>query len=315
MPAKAFDRAEILKCIREQGYREPRELLGAGSFGVAYVVCEKAPFTIGVLVKVLVRDSIDRELYIYEKLGQAETIAPRLDKTWECNGARYFALQRFSGNMEALGRNQLASKRHEVEKAILAYTRPAEDKKLAKDVALLYTQPNGGNMLYTEAQMKRMFEVAYELGRKYHVLHGDLKPDNLLYDDKTGQIVATDFGLSGYYDPYDATQTRLARVGWPRWLTKGCPSGGTIIYEQELLGEYNAWQLASYFGAIDRATYVLKENGSYSLFRIHYDSPRTQQLVEKFGEDCRTSNNRLAEDTQEVIDAVIHLPPYYAPLY
>lgn len=341
-----FDRGEVMRCIREQGYREVREVLGAGSFGVAYVICEKTPFTIGVLIKVaadvarkdckmvvkIVRitpdnqASIERELYIYRQLGKTgNNIAPKLDKAWQCNGAQYLALQRFSGDMESLGRQQLAAKRPQVSAAILAKATTTNKNKSNKVIldevvrrftgAKIRSEERGEtNLLYTDAQIKQMFQVAYELGRQYHIIHGDVKPDNFLYDDNTGQIVIADFGQSGYYNPKDKKRTKLAEVGWPWWLTKGCNEERDVIRPpQKHLGEYNAWQLAAFLGANEQATYVVQPDGSIALFRINYRGGR--RVWKQFEGKCDSEiEARIAASAQQLIDAYIHLPAYYPPL-
>jgi serine/threonine protein kinase len=95
-------------------------------------------------------------------------LVPRFLGAWTCPDWIVLALDRWKGDMAARGLEQ------------------AQAVKLPADV-----------LLFTATQLDDMFRIAQRLD-ELGVVHGDLKPQQLLYDDD-GHMAVTDFGLATTY--------------------------------------------------------------------------------------------------------------------
>lgn len=210
------------------------------------------------------RSEIKKEVYIHRRL-KGTRIAPELLNAWECNGAYYLILERYDMDMLALGRMQFDEARKLKEKV-----------QSFKDF-----EPSYRILLYTGSQFREMFKIAQRLGQEYKFVHGDGKPDNMLYRKSSGQIVYGDFGFSGDGVHWRA---KYGAVG----QNADCQSD-FVESSNEFVLYYNVWEVYQYF--LEYAiTFVQTGPMEYRLFdgfrdndmnQPWYIPPRAKQRIEK----------------------------------
>lgn len=219
---------------------ETGKVLGKGSFGEASEVCKDRKCDgKWILKRILIptRKSLDtkeqyaarvskmqkeveQEVYLMRRL-KGTHLAPELQTAWRCGDKSFnLVMERFDRNM--LEQGQLQFKNHgEVNKY---------EKVYGTDELFL---------LYTERQWTEMLRLAKELG-KQGIIHGDGKPDNLLYRQKDDRVVYTDFGFSGDY------KFANPKFGWS--YAFGCPAWSVIPQQQpQYMINFNFWELLMYF--------------------------------------------------------------------
>lgn len=188
------------------------------------------------------KTSIRHELYIHRHVRGISAIAPELKSTWKCNGMSFFLYPRYEGDMKALGEKQLE-----------------EDGRIKP--SRVYQQ-----VLFTEPQLLRMFQLAKRLGQEFRVLHGDLRMEQYFYKSEGEDIVVADFGFSGYF-PARGGRNRYAEWGW--FLCPDCPGNDSLNTKLPVkaslipryLQAFNQFQLLADLTANGVRCYVKRANG------------------------------------------------------
>ena len=241
------------KELRHLGdFRMVREL-GRGGMGIVY---EAVQMSLGrrVALKVL-QDSValdPKRLRRFQVEAQAAAslrhphIVP-VFATGSEDGIAYYAMQYIGGR--DLGRIINDLRRGESDEAsVLDVCKSAPRRPLFDQ---------GTSFERDVARLGQQAAVALEHAHANEVLHRDVKPSNLLIDDK-GHLWITDFGVARISGVLDLTQTGDA-LGTPRYMSPEQALGGrapldgrTDVYS---LGAtlYEVLTLASPFGGDDRA--------------------------------------------------------------
>lgn len=200
-------------------------------------------------------EDLQRELYIFHHLNHSG-ITPRIHEEFGCGNYFAIVLDRYRTNMVNAAKQQLQE--------VYAYMRTTVPAKISLE----------GALLFTSAQMRRIFQVAKDLGVKWSVIHGDLGPhqylfplENKIWEDKG--IVVSDFGFSS------APGGRWhAKLGWNYPDNCGgftpippLDDAGNQKILQTYRNYYNIYQLWRYFSYYYPFVYVFdRKDGKLYVF-------------------------------------------------
>lgn len=299
-------------CVRKntKGYMHPVKLY-EGSFGKIFAFCDKEDRTCkSKIVKItwiqnrILSESVQREMYIFSRLHNSG-LTPRIYDTFFCGSYFYILMQQLKSDMYDRALEQAQIMQPKLRELFMAITSDREDW-------VRYFLPY--TVVYTQTQIQRMFNIAYELGAKYGIIHGDLKPDQYLTNDvkpfESKSIVVTDFGFSGTLE-----QGKWhAKYGWNH--VKGCAAFERLPppYESRRIQEayvkwFNVYQLAYYFQYTKRITLVI-DLDTKKLRMFHYRSPSLYvalgiplEFIQHFGRFC---NDFPPQDWPEFDDFFPH---------
>lgn len=205
--------------------------LGEGSFKTVYELCDDATCTAASNVLQVVSMSqpsnvaeLRKEVQLMKQVQDATTAKKRpaillpIKSYIECAATQkaFLVQERADATLEDVGEKQ--------------FKRFASERNMAVDDEI-------PSLLFTRAQLLEAFRLAQRLYREYGgLVHGDLKPDNVLV--RGDRVYIADFGLSGAlrgdYNAFGAP-----RAGFSRNL--GCPH--KIPSSPQLRSYYNVWQL------------------------------------------------------------------------
>lgn len=236
---KAHDMVIGDECLpAEFKMTEPRVLLGKGVFGRVFLVEDAHETKSGrsyAAKWVKVRNKWERAgtlreidfLRELERIQPSPRIAPKLLAWRECH----------KGD----------EKRNSITMVLERFD--SDGKKLFRRV--------GGRVVIDEAHLLQMFKIALildELG----IVHGDLKPDQYLYNQRLDRLVLADFGFAGVRTPAKFAKHRaspalrkyLPSTGWSYWTVCDAKRGTGEIKQNTAVGRlmprYNLAQLENY---------------------------------------------------------------------
>ncbi len=281
----AFDMKEAIKCISNNSkYHVKGVEIHHGTYGRVYGVCMvedkhdvdckqkvvKIIFFPADEDEALQKREVEnlmREIYIFHKLNTSG-ISPRIFDAFGCGNYFNIVLERFGLNMWQVGREQVKSFEAQFAFALFRNRLPSNFFGVQKET-----------LVYSDFQMRRLFDIAKELGSKYGVIHGDLRPDQYLYQvganvkklagSEKNKIVVSDFGFSGT-STIEPGKWR-AELGWHFQENCGAlfqplpPVTDENNKERVLMyrNYYNIFQLWFYFSFHFSPVFVLKNSNLY----------------------------------------------------
>jgi serine/threonine protein kinase len=235
--------------------------LGRGSFKVTYqkcsdATCTKVPEVLQVVSaatpealadvrrEALLLDMIAKETKVK---GVSPIVVPII-QYYECpKTAKAFIVQpRMEGTMEGLGLKQWND--------VAAKLTPAALRAVANTKRRI--------LVFRPDQLLAAFGLANELYRRYGLVHGDLKPDNILVDAE-GRFFLGDLGFTGSY------RGPFSKIGGPAAgfsRNFGCP--GEVPINPQYRSHFNVWQLE----LLLRADYI-------TLITLPSPLPQIQKMV------------------------------------
>ncbi len=183
-----IDMKEIMDCMRKftDFTQLSKREVAHGSFGHLYIVCdayEKEEKHCKKIVKIVVNgcpETVAKEIAIAQLLHDS-SLTPNLHNVFHCKNYLFIIMDRYDMNLR-----QVASKLFQ--------------ENIGPLKALEGEDFPWRLQMYEEMDLLEMFRLAYELGNKYDIIHGDLKPDQFLWRKADDKIVVTDFGFAGTSD-------------------------------------------------------------------------------------------------------------------
>lgn len=270
---REFDLKEAVRCIEKQS---KYEITGAeihkGSYGRVYGLCQvrqgkcvpkKKVVKIILLqpgdLEKMQTDDIQRELHIFDRLNDSG-FTPKIYDSFGCGNYLNIVLERFGRNMTQIGHQQALGQQKLIQASI----------KLPPTVKWNSTY----SLLYTDGQMRRMFQIAADLGKKYGVIHGDLGPNQYLLSQDGQRVVVTDFGFSGT----STVEPGKWHAKWGWHHIQDCKAVFSLLppreydsskHKQQLYRDYfNLWQLWFFFGFFSWPTFIVS-GGGLTVFPHH----------------------------------------------
>lgn len=291
---RKFDLKNAMKCVQLHllgTLEEPA--IRRGNFGRIYAYCnvsdpEDAKCAKKVLKILLIQKQghagdlfdIEREVFVFERLNKSG-LSPRLFGHFQCGSYYFLLMERMKLDMLAVATYQAQGLESELRKIFEQQPQLPVD---LIDTALRYS------VVFTDEQLIRMFQIAQDLGRLYHVIHGDLKPDQFLYNEESlfqsKKIYVTDFGFAGLVDSAAKFKARIGfsgrKVG--SGATNACDYFSQIppdaVFQlknssswlENYTRFYNSWQLAQAFLDTQRIYFIYgAKDGSWRELRFGTD--------------------------------------------
>lgn len=251
--------AEAVACLQKENRKWHISVteIGRGSLGRIYAVCdvkETKDSECKKIVKIILgsnKEMVNKEVAVMMLLNHSN-ISPHLYEAFHCDGHSFLILQRFDTTPE--------------KQAELLY----QELKATIDAANT-TGTEFAEAVYKEAILIKMFEIAKELGARFKIIHGDLKPDQYLMNLLILHMVLSDYGHAGTIDrkiPATRGWSYLAECGNFQPL----PTDDEDITQDMFEKWFNPYQLWSYFAFNSKPTLILRNDG----VTLSYISPSSQ---------------------------------------
>lgn len=188
-----FNLTEIKRCVGlpENGGYEIREIIGVGCYGSVYAVCVNKTDCKTRIVKVIRKEQLKQEVTML--LVADENIAPILYTSFTCGEYGYLIQERFDMTMERVGRERAQ---------VLLKLEPQTPRRHPVEL-----------FVFTLLELERMLDKILELSSSVDVIHGDLKPDNILIKLLNDKLRIGDYGYAGP-GAQNAIPNIFPRRGW-----------------------------------------------------------------------------------------------------
>lgn len=322
--SSTFNLKEAVACLeKESKYTIDGAEIHRGSYGRVYGLCQVREgkcvrkkkvvkiilFEPGPYEKQQV-DDLQRELYIFRLLNDSG-LTPRVYAEFGCGNYFNVVLDRLGLNMTVVGIQQSIGNQDVI--------------RNQTKVPPMMKWDSNTSPLFSEMQMRRMFEIARDLGQKYGVIHGDLNTNQYLESQDTSRIVVTDFGFSGT-STVEPSKWH-AKWGW-HWYSDCSAIFGAIPpldYDgskkiQKLYQDhFNVWQLWFYFSLLPRPVFVLSKDGStLSMFPHHREFPASSafyvppEASRLFLQQAKCSNRRVPIRTSPIGEVLTSQLPQWS---
>lgn len=185
--------------------------LGKGDYGTVYSVCRKnntseCEFVAKqAIVNDLENDAALRDMYFLSWLSQYldAKISPQVFGISICNQQQ----QQQNPKTKQRSRSKKSKTINKRIATIVMEKFQIDGHALMEETAKQFDKGHDGDEIYyvlEEADLLRMFEIVFELDR-LGIVHGDIKPDQFLFDRKRNRVVISDFGFAGQMDSTSPT--------------------------------------------------------------------------------------------------------------